>query len=218
MRRPLPAASAEIEHERRVAVFDLVEKNSFEPAGAAGGPYALRLSSQDGRLVFDIAGPQFTKAHGLSMSPLNKTIKDYIDICDSYYEVLRGTDVSKIEAIGMAKEELAGVSRVGQRSAAQRDVPREARERSRDHRPHRGQDAQEPHPRFGRRQGPGRDDALRPDQGPHHLPRQAKGARPDERLRLVLASASPSAGVELLAPGRDQARPASNPPTSTRRR
>ncbi len=102
----LPAASAEIEHERRVAVFDLVEKNSFEPAGAATGPYALKLSSQDGRLVFDISGPQFAKAHGLSMSPLTKVIKDYIDICDSYYEVLRGTDVGKIEAIDMGRRGL----------------------------------------------------------------------------------------------------------------
>ncbi len=102
----LPAASAEIEHERRVAVFDLVEKNSFEPAGAATGPYALKLSSQDGRLVFDISGPQFARAHGLSMSPLNKVIKDYIDICDSYYEVLRGTDVGKIEAIDMGRRGL----------------------------------------------------------------------------------------------------------------
>jgi uncharacterized protein (UPF0262 family) len=102
----LPAASAEIEHERRVAVFDLVEKNSFEPSGAATGPYALKLSSQDGRLVFDITGPQFAKAHGLSMSPLTKVIKDYIDICDSYYEVLRGTDVGKIEAIDMGRRGL----------------------------------------------------------------------------------------------------------------
>ena len=97
----LPAASAEIEHERRVAVFDLIEKNSFEPAGAAAGPYVLRMSSQDGRLVFDVSGPDFARAHGLSMSPLNKVIKDYIDICDSYYEVLRGTDVGKIEAMSV---------------------------------------------------------------------------------------------------------------------
>ena len=52
----LPAATAEIEHERRVAIFDLVEKNSFEPLGAEGGPYRLKLSLQDNRLVFDIDG------------------------------------------------------------------------------------------------------------------------------------------------------------------
>ena len=102
----LPASTAEIEHERRVAIFDIVEKNSFEPVGAAGGPYALKMSSQDGRLVLDVAGPDFSKAHGLSMSPLNKVIKDYIDICDSYYEVLRGTDVGKIEAIDMGRRGL----------------------------------------------------------------------------------------------------------------
>ena len=47
----LPAATAEIEHERRVAIFDLIEKNSFQPAGARSGPYRLRLSMVDGRLV-----------------------------------------------------------------------------------------------------------------------------------------------------------------------
>nr|WP_246328813.1 UPF0262 family protein [Brevundimonas lenta] len=102
----LPAATAEIEHERRVAIFDLVEKNSFEPVGAERGPYALKMSSQDGRLVFDVTGPGFSKAHGLSMSPLNKIIKDYIEICDSYYEVLRGTDVGKIEAVDMGRRGL----------------------------------------------------------------------------------------------------------------
>lgn len=102
----LPAATAEIEHERRVAIFDLVEKNVFEPAGAASGPYALKMSSQDGRLVFDVAGPDFSKAHGLSMSPLNKVIKDYIEICDSYYEALRGTSPAKIEAVDMGRRGL----------------------------------------------------------------------------------------------------------------
>src|SRR5262245_3547020 len=79
-----------------------------------------------------------------------------------------------------------GVSGHGQRSAAQRHVPGEARERPRDHRPYRRQDAQEPHPGLGRRQGPGRNDALRPHQGPHHLPRPLSAPS-----RLVLASASP---------------------------
>lgn len=102
----LPSTTAEIEHERRVAVFDLVERNSFEPVGAAGGPYALKLSLQDGRLVFDIVGPDFTRAYGLSMSPLNKAVKDYILICDSYYEALRGTSVSQIEAVDMGRRGL----------------------------------------------------------------------------------------------------------------
>ena len=100
----LPAATAEIEHERRVAIFDLVEKNSFEPAGAKGGPYRLKLSLLDGRLVFDIAGPDFSKAHGLSLNPLNKVVKDYIGICDSYYEALRGTSPGSSRTSGRSRK------------------------------------------------------------------------------------------------------------------
>jgi uncharacterized protein (UPF0262 family) len=102
----LPAPTAEIEHERRVAVFDLIEKNSFIPAGSSGGPYALKLSTQDGRLVLDVSGPDFSKAHGLSMSPLNRAVKDYIEVCDSYYEALRGSSPSKIEAVDMGRRGL----------------------------------------------------------------------------------------------------------------
>lgn len=102
----LPAATAEIEHERRVAIFDLVEANSFEPVGATGGPYALTLSLQDTRLVFDIAGPDFQRAYGLSLTPLKGVIRDYILICDSYYEALRGTSPSQIEAVDMGRRGL----------------------------------------------------------------------------------------------------------------
>lgn len=99
----LPAATAEIEHERRVAVFDLVEKNSFEPAGAVGGPYALNLSLQDSRLVFEVTGPDYARAHGLSLSPLKTVLKDYGLICDSYYEALRGSSPSQIESVDMGR-------------------------------------------------------------------------------------------------------------------
>ena len=74
----------------------------------------------------------------------------------------------------MSKEELLEFPGFRGRVAAQRDLSRQTRERPRNHRPHRGQDAQEPHPRAGGRQGPGGDDALRPDQGPDHLPFQVK--------------------------------------------
>ena len=102
----LPAATAEIEHERRVAIFDLVEKNSFEPAGAAGGPYRLKLSLLDSKLVFDIEGPDFSRAHGLSLTPLKGVIRDYILICDSYFEALRGTSPGQIEAVDMGRRGL----------------------------------------------------------------------------------------------------------------
>lgn len=99
----LPAASAEVEHERRVAVFDLVETNSFEPVGAEGGPYALTLSLQDSRLVFDVAGPGYARAHGLSLTPLKTVLKDYGLICDSYYQALRGSSPSQIESVDMGR-------------------------------------------------------------------------------------------------------------------
>jgi uncharacterized protein (UPF0262 family) len=102
----LPAATAEIEHERRVAIFDLVEKNSFEPAGATGGPYRLKLSLADTKLVFDIEGPAFSRAHGLSLTPLKGVIRDYILICDSYYEALRGTSPGQIESVDMGRRGL----------------------------------------------------------------------------------------------------------------
>jgi len=102
----LPAATAEIEHERRVAIFDLVEKNNFEPVGAEGGPYRLKLSLLDTKLVFDIEGPEFARAHGLSLTPLKGVIRDYILICDSYYEALRGTSPAQIEAVDMGRRGL----------------------------------------------------------------------------------------------------------------
>lgn len=102
----LPAATAEIEHERRVAIFDLVEQNHFEPAGGEGGPYRLKLSLVETKLVFDIEGPDFARAHGLSLTPLKGVIRDYILICDSYYEVLRGTSPAQIEAVDMGRRGL----------------------------------------------------------------------------------------------------------------
>ena len=102
----LPAATAEIEHERRVAIFDLVEQNSFAPEGAAGGPYTLRLSSQDNRLAFDITGPDFARTHVLSLSPMKTVIRDYALICESYYEALRGSSPSQIESVDMGRRGL----------------------------------------------------------------------------------------------------------------
>ncbi|CAN5151947.1 UPF0262 family protein [soil metagenome] len=106
----LPAATSEIEHERRVAIFDLIETNSFEPLGAPGGPYRLKLSLQDNRLVFDIAGEgthaDFARTYALSLTPMKSVLKDYLMICDSYYEALRGSSPSQIEAVDMGRRGL----------------------------------------------------------------------------------------------------------------
>jgi len=97
-------SSPDIDHERQVAIYDLLEQNSFAPVGHAGGPYALHLSINGNRLVFDIRMPDGTPvvAHLFSLSPLRRIVKDYYMICDSYYQAIRTATPDKIEAIDMA--------------------------------------------------------------------------------------------------------------------
>ena len=102
----VPAPTSEIDHDRLVAIFDLVEQNSFEPEGAAGGPYQLRLAFEENRLVFDVAGPDYGRRHMLSMTPFAKVVKDYFMVCDSYYEAVRDASPGQIEAIDMGRRGL----------------------------------------------------------------------------------------------------------------
>ena len=99
-------ATPDVEHERNVAIFDLIEENVFNPAGAPeGGRFKLKLSLADKRLVFDIrneAGEPLV-AHILSLTPFRKVIKDYFLICDSYYEAIRSSTPQQIEAIDMGR-------------------------------------------------------------------------------------------------------------------
>lgn len=101
-------ATPDIEHERAVAIFDLIEENSFLPVGDKGGPYKLILSVIDSKLVFDIARENDEKVimHVLSLSPFRKVIKDYFLICESYYDAIRTSSPSQIEAIDMGRRGL----------------------------------------------------------------------------------------------------------------
>jgi uncharacterized protein (UPF0262 family) len=101
--------SRDIEHERAVAIYDLVEQNSFRPLGdPEPGPYVLAISLADNRLVLEITredgSPVVT--HHLSLSPLRKVVKDYFLICESYYAAIRTSTPSKIEAIDMGRRGL----------------------------------------------------------------------------------------------------------------
>ena len=98
-------SNEDVEHEREVAIYDLLEQNSFAPVGHAGGPYALHLSVNGNRLVFDIRLPDGTPvvAHLFSLSPLRRIVKDYYMICDSYYQAIRTATPDKIEAIDMGR-------------------------------------------------------------------------------------------------------------------
>ncbi|MEM9205185.1 MAG: UPF0262 family protein [Pseudomonadota bacterium] len=98
-------SSADVEHERRVAIYDLLEENSFAIAGHDGGPYRLELSIQDKRLVFKVADEQHATVatHILALSPFRKIIKDYFMICESYFEAIKSATPSRIEAIDMGR-------------------------------------------------------------------------------------------------------------------
>lgn len=99
-------ASPEIEHERQVAIFDLIEKNAFHPEGSERGPYELTLGCEENRLVFEVSGPDYGRRHMLSLTPFRTVLKDYQIVCDSYYEAVRGASNSQIEAIDMGRRGL----------------------------------------------------------------------------------------------------------------
>ncbi len=105
--RGLPAPSAEVDQERKVAVFDLLEDNAFSIPRAAEfpGPYRLALGVKDGRLVFGVAteaGDKVAEFH-LSMGPFRQVVKDYFQICESYFEAVKKLPPSQIETIDMAR-------------------------------------------------------------------------------------------------------------------
>ena len=101
-------ASRDVEHERAVAIYDLIEENSFTPDGDAEGPFALHLSITGSRLVFDIRRADGTPviAHLLSLTPLRRIVKDYYTVCDSYYAAIRTATPDRIEALDMGRRGL----------------------------------------------------------------------------------------------------------------
>lgn len=107
--RNLPQPTPEIDKERKVALFDLLEKNSFVlPAlgnETLSGPYHLLLAIRERRLVFDvttIAAEKVTEFH-LSLGPFRQVVKDYFQICESYFEAVKTLPPSQIETIDMAR-------------------------------------------------------------------------------------------------------------------
>ena len=101
--------NADIEQERRVAIFDLIEDNYFKPvrASAAGhdGPYHLQLAVRDGRLVLTICQDDETALEilVLSLARFRRPIRDYFAICDSYFQAIRKATAAEIETIDMAR-------------------------------------------------------------------------------------------------------------------
>ena len=102
-------STPDVEHERAVAIFDLIEENSFWPVGDTGkGPYKLKLALAEQRLVFAISreGGEAVATHILSLTPFRRIVKDYYMICESYYSAIRTSTPSQIEAIDMGRRGL----------------------------------------------------------------------------------------------------------------
>ncbi|KQZ19244.1 MAG: hypothetical protein BGO03_02275 [Mesorhizobium sp. 61-13] len=102
-------STPDVEHERAVAIFDLIEENSFRPVTDEGsGPYKLKLSLAESRLVFAISREDGATVvtHILSLTPFRRIVKDYYMICESYYDAIRSATPSHIEAIDMGRRGL----------------------------------------------------------------------------------------------------------------
>ncbi len=100
--------SANVEHEREVAIYDILDANSFALEGRNEGPYRLKIGIAEDRLVMTI-GNEATEAlvtHVLSLSPLRRLMKDYFIVCDSYYDAIRSAPPSRIQSIDMGRRAL----------------------------------------------------------------------------------------------------------------
>ena len=105
----LPATSPEMQHERRVAIFDLLEENGFRPVDSEAGPYIVDLKLQgSAKLIFTVS--RSNGAHRvdvpLSLTPFRRIIKDYFMICESYHNAIRTATSAQIEAIDMGRRGL----------------------------------------------------------------------------------------------------------------
>jgi uncharacterized protein (UPF0262 family) len=120
----LAAPTPEIEQERRIAIFDLIEENRFALPGRGGrpappGPYKLHLAIRERRLVFELETENAEKAgeFHLSLTPFNQVVKDYFHICESYFDAVKRLPPAQIEAIDMGRR---GIHNEGSRILLER--------------------------------------------------------------------------------------------------
>ncbi len=100
--------STDIEHERRIAIYDLMEANSFQPVGEFEGPYNVLMGMEENRLVLNIRNSDdepLTRVL-VPLMPFRRIIKDYFTICESYFQAIKSAQPSKIEAIDMGRRGL----------------------------------------------------------------------------------------------------------------
>jgi len=106
--RSTATSNSNIEHEREVAIFDILEGNSFILEGRDDGPYKLNLGLAEDRLVLAVSDESDNSivTHLLSLTPLKRIMKDYFLVCESYYEAIRTAPPSRIQAIDMGRRGL----------------------------------------------------------------------------------------------------------------
>ena len=103
----IPSPTSEIEKERSVALYDLLEENKFE-VPSVSGPYHLILSIKEKRLVFEVSKEDLSPVieFHLSLSPFRQVVKDYWAICESYYDAVKNLPPGQIETIDMARRSI----------------------------------------------------------------------------------------------------------------
>jgi uncharacterized protein (UPF0262 family) len=106
--RTVVRRSPEVEHERQVAIFDLLEGNHFAPNGDHTGPFSLHLSIEENRLLFDICDGQKESlpAVTLPLLPFRRIVRDYFEVCESYFEAIKTASPARIESIDMGRRGL----------------------------------------------------------------------------------------------------------------
>ena len=104
----LPRVSSDADHERAVAIFDLVEENVFTVVGRDDGPYSLTIAQQEGRLAFSArnAAGEAVAEFFVSMTPFRPLLKDYFMVCETYYAAIRTASPRQIEAIDRERTKL----------------------------------------------------------------------------------------------------------------
>ena len=106
--KTLVRRSPEVEHERAIAIYDLLDDNHFELVGCSEGPYRLYLSLQDNRLILDVRDADRAELGKIPVPllPFRRIVKEYFEICQTYYDAIKTAPPSRIEAIDMGRRGL----------------------------------------------------------------------------------------------------------------
>jgi uncharacterized protein (UPF0262 family) len=104
----IPRGAIDVDHERSVAIFDLIEENSFAIPGRDDGPYTMTISQEESKLTFDVRTSDGEPALSIvvSMTPLRPLLKDYFLVCETYYSAIRTSSPRQIESIDRERTKL----------------------------------------------------------------------------------------------------------------